>query len=109
MSGTVTGILTSTITRILVNNVTGTVASTVIGTVVNTVTSTVLMTGVVHARRSMEAYEGRRSFGCNTHTGQWIQMIGLYWRDEEIMVPAKMMRTVLIEYERSTEELYTHS
>ena len=32
-----------------------------------------------------------------------------YWRDEEIMVPAKMMRTVLIEYERSTEELYTYS
>ena len=32
-----------------------------------------------------------------------------YWRDEEIMVPAKNMRTVLIEYERSTEELYTHS
>ena len=32
-----------------------------------------------------------------------------YWRDEEIMVQAKMMRTVLIEYERSKEELYTHS
>ena len=33
----------------------------------------------------------------------------IYWRDEEIMVPAKMMRTALIEYERSTEELYTYS
>ena len=31
----------------------------------------------------------------------------LYWRDEEVIVPAKRMRTVLIQHEWSTEELYT--
>ena len=30
-----------------------------------------------------------------------------YWRDEEVMVAAKNMRAILIEYERSMEELYT--
>ena len=30
-----------------------------------------------------------------------------YWRDEEAMVSSKNLRTVFIEYEKSTEELYT--
>jgi uncharacterized membrane protein YeaQ/YmgE (transglycosylase-associated protein family) len=70
VASTIIGIVASTITDTLVSTVTGTVASTVTGTIVSIVTSTVLMTGVVYARRSVEAYEGRRSFDCKTYTEQ---------------------------------------
>ena len=59
-----------TLVGTVISTVTGTMASTVTGIIVSIVSSTVLMTGVLHARRSVEAYEGRRSFDCEIYTMQ---------------------------------------
>lgn len=67
---TVIGTVVGTAVGIVVSTVTGTMASTVTGIVVSIASSTVLVTGVLHARRSVKAYEGRRSFDCKIYTKQ---------------------------------------